>query len=265
MYSVYGDESHDEDSSRIFAVAGVFGNDQEWVGLKTAWSARTVGRVFHAADCDSDQGDFAKTSHEENKRLYADLTNILAKSNLLGYGAALSLADYGAVFPTPFENIPYYLCFALVVKNMADTARLCVPPDKVEFRFDHHEPIQHNASAVYDYLVNLPEGRNIAATVSFSNRTNVGIQVADLCARETMKHFDNQDGPVKRPTRKSFRALKDTHRFRFELYEKEALSGLRRAVEGLSGGHFREWLARFKLPDTLETRIRYRVYLDVTG
>jgi hypothetical protein len=84
-------------------------------------------------------------------------------------------------------------------------------------------------------------------------------------ARETMKHFDNQDGPVKRPTRKSFSALKDTHRFRFRLYEKEELEGLRRAGEALSGGDFRAWLSSFKLPDTLEIRIRYRAYLDVKG
>jgi hypothetical protein len=30
MYSVFGDESHDETKSRVFAVAAIFGSEDDW-------------------------------------------------------------------------------------------------------------------------------------------------------------------------------------------------------------------------------------------
>ena len=58
MLTVFGDESSDETGSRVFAVAGVIGRQEEWDELEKVWLKRTGGVIFHAADCDSDKGDF---------------------------------------------------------------------------------------------------------------------------------------------------------------------------------------------------------------
>jgi len=47
VYSVFGDESSDATKSRVFAVAALFGNDDDWQILKDSWLDRTGGVVFH--------------------------------------------------------------------------------------------------------------------------------------------------------------------------------------------------------------------------
>src|SRR5580658_10039656 len=69
---VYGDESSDETHERVYAVAGLFGSQEQWDDLGAKWLTRTGGKIFHAGDCDSDGGDFKVTSHRENKDLYRD-------------------------------------------------------------------------------------------------------------------------------------------------------------------------------------------------
>lgn len=83
MLSVFGDESADETTQRVFAVAGVVGTDEMWATLEAAWLESTGGIPFHAKDCESDQADYAHTAHEDNLNLYRDLTLLLAKSGLV--------------------------------------------------------------------------------------------------------------------------------------------------------------------------------------
>lgn len=67
-------------------------------------------------------------------------------------------------------------------------------------------------------MVHQPEWRfhpYMADEVSIASRKEVGIQAADLVAREAMKHLDNQIGPKQRLTRGSLRALEKTKRFGF--------------------------------------------------
>src|SRR5712691_11510659 len=72
LLSVFADESHDETSARVFAVAGLFGNESQWDYLNEKWLGCTQGKIFHATECDTDQGDFSETTHAENKKLYKD-------------------------------------------------------------------------------------------------------------------------------------------------------------------------------------------------
>src|ERR1035437_1693861 len=39
MYSVFGDESHDEKRQRVFAVAGLFGSHEDWAQIEARWLA----------------------------------------------------------------------------------------------------------------------------------------------------------------------------------------------------------------------------------
>lgn len=131
MYKAFGDESHDESRSRVFAVAGILGDQSAWDTARQNWIERTGGKEFHAADCDSDRGTFSSFKHEDNKRLYRDLTNILGTSGLLGFGAAISLADYNRVFGDRLDYKPYYFCFLEVILEMARLSAVFIPPAKV--------------------------------------------------------------------------------------------------------------------------------------
>ena len=74
MLSVFGDESHDPTKARVFAVAGLLGDGNQWASFRQAWNARLNGSIFHAADCESGYGDFRGMPETDRHRLHRDLT-----------------------------------------------------------------------------------------------------------------------------------------------------------------------------------------------
>src|ERR1700684_4053895 len=73
VLSAFGDESSDAKRQRVFAVSAIFGDQNQWDNLEVKWRQRLPeGIDFHAAECESDQGDFARFEHGQNKELYKD-------------------------------------------------------------------------------------------------------------------------------------------------------------------------------------------------
>jgi hypothetical protein len=218
MLLVYGDESMDETKQRVCAVAGIIGTEEMWSALEWKWARRTNGIPFHGNDCDSDHGDYAGRPHWENKALYRDLTILLAESGLAGYGQAIDLTAKNKVFPDS-EDISYYTAFQRVVIAMKNVAQHY--EDITEMTFDMRLESEHNAGFLYGSLrENEPDwAPYLASKVSFEfAKHNSRIQIADLVAREAMKGLDNEIGPVKRKSRKSWEALLATDRFHVDAF-----------------------------------------------
>jgi len=233
MILVYGDDSSDERSERVCAVAGVVGTIMGWRSVERQWLAITNGIPFHAKDCDSDQGDYKNRPHDENKTLYRDLTVLVAESHLHGFGIAINLIALHRVFPDA-EDLAYYRAFLRVMEVMKDTAKKNA--EIAEFTFDMRMDNEHNAGLLYGSTrENEPEwAPHLADKISFEfARKNPRIQVADLLAREAMKALDNQVGPVKRDVRKSWKALRETGRFEVEAYSDDWFNDLKRQYADL--------------------------------
>jgi hypothetical protein len=265
---VHGDESADETKSRVFAVSGVFGSEQDWDDLKRAWVERTGGRIFHATECETNQGDFSETSDPENKALYKDLTQLLCESRLMGRSSAMDMVGWNKHFAGALEDIPYLTCFRNVVYECGHLASLSLPKDNVEFTFDQHPETNHNAGVLYTYMAQRKEwaaSPYLHQKISFASRKYVGIQVADLLARETMKHLDNQVGPVKRPIRRSFDALLRAKRFGFGFLTEKYFESFRRNIDRLSDRHgvdygdYQRWLEENGLINNMSNVHRYMI------
>jgi hypothetical protein len=274
VLTAFGDESSDESHERVFSVGAVFGDESQWDKLQSKWVERTGGAEFHAAECDSDQGDYKRSSHGENKQLYKDLTLLLAQSGLWGYGVALDLISQRKYMPDLLPESPYYKCFGEVVIFFTHRAVMYVPREQVKFTFDRRLETQYNATALYDYMAKLPEWRDseyLHDEIAFASRKTVGVQVADLWAREVMKRLDNEIGPVKRNPRKAFEALRGTGRFGATLYAGEYFDGLNRAIKAMDNtgepgafrsGDYKNWLQKHGLTDTYGNRVRYTSQYD---
>lgn len=236
LCAVFGDESHDESNQRVFAVAALFGSEDQWSALEAQWRARVGDRIFHAAACDSDAGEFATATHAENKALYKDLTQILSNSRIIGFGSAIDLAGWREFFPGVPEDIPYYRCFRNVVVQCGKWVQMAIPRGPVKFTFDSRRESNYNAGVLYDYLVNLPEWKDAEDfdEISFGSRKSIGIQAADLYTREVMKHLDNMIGPVRRPMRRSMEALQNVHRFGGDFFMREHFQDFRRQFNELA-------------------------------
>ena len=122
---MYGDESADETKSRVFAMAGVVGSEDEWSLANREWLRRTRGLPFHATDCESVfTNDPDPQKHKDNLQLYEDLTKILAGSYLIGFAVALDLQSYRDLFPDmPNNDWAYYKCLADMIGGAVRTAR----------------------------------------------------------------------------------------------------------------------------------------------
>lgn len=262
VYSVFGDESSDETKSRVFAVAGVFGGDRDWKSVGDAWLDRMGGIIFHAAQCETDQGDFQKNTHADNQALYKDLTQIICRSGLMGRSLTMNVAGWRAQFPLVPNSIPYLACFRNVVHRCGDLARVMVPQDKVEFTFDNRHETEYNAGLLYSYMVQLKGWEGSAylnEKISFANRKYVGIQVADLVAREAMKHLDNIVGPKKRRIRHSMSALCETGRFEFKFHTKEYFESVSQWPYefGVDIEVYAKWLKDRGLDDNISNRQKH--------
>jgi hypothetical protein len=271
MLQVFGDESHDPKNERVFAVAALFGTEAQWCALTDHWNSLLGGRIFHATDCETNHGEFALTSHSDNLKLYRDLTKVLAESGLLGYGSAMDLAGHREFFPDVLDDAPYYRCFKDVIYQCGKWAKWSVPADKVEFHFDQRLKSDYNAGVLYSHMASLADwdcSPFLGGTLKTASRANVGIQAADLYAREVMKHLDNILGPIKRPMRKSLEALKKTNRFGCALHLRDYFKDFRAKFDhissqvGMSRDQYRDWLQKHGQVDSISSRNLYLIDLD---
>ncbi len=268
-YRVYADESHDSNRTRVFSVAGLYGNHKTIEETASQWEKRCNGIVFHATDCDSNQGDFRGFSNDENKKLYRDLTVLLADSKLLGFGAAVSLPDYYEAVGNDIAQQPYFFCFSEVIAYFAKMAYVSIPQGKVKFTFEHNLDVEYDAGSMYSYAMSLkewPYQNYLDSDVSFGFKDNPRIQMADLLSRETMKHWDNQFGPIRRPHRQSFSALYRTGRFQFNFFGGGYFQDLIERSNSINAPRLREpydrWLAANAKSDTVTHRIQYQTFCD---
>jgi hypothetical protein len=265
VYCTYGDESRDPSKKRVYAVAGAFAHQDEWDKLELEWSARLGGLTFHASDCECDKGDFGKFTHTENQTLYRDLVGIIGRHKVNGHGVAINVADYSSCFPYDEEHAPYVWGFGDVIQISSELAYLSIPSGEVKITFDNNQELQFSASEMYRYLLEskrLKTRGNLFGEVAFACRRTVGIQVADLIARETMKHLDNKIGPVYRAVRLSMSALMKNDKVRFFHLDKshfqDAVNNFPASMESVSTrAAYSQWLRAKGLQDCLTSQLMH--------
>jgi hypothetical protein len=267
VYCAYGDESRDETALRVYAVAGIFGSQEDWSALEGQWAERLGGKVFHAADCECGYGEFSGIPKSERLGLYRDLTTLVVKSKLMGVATAINVADFSESFPEEDQHAPYIWGFADVVENMAQLAFVSMPSDTVKIVFDRNQDVQYNAIEIYNFLVHSKRlastlRQHLADEVSFACRRTLGVQVADLIARESMKNLDANASNSGRPTRQSFQALRDTRRFSFAEQGKAYIEELKakhaaKSIPNATQAAYKQWLADKRLVDCLSNSIAH--------
>jgi hypothetical protein len=270
VLSVFGDESSDETKQRVFVVGGLLGDTQQWDGLAPKWNETTGGRIFHAAECESGYGDFRGLSEETRHRLHRDLTRVLAESGLIGWGAAIDLKAATANFPEMLPHQPRFSCFVRVIQHFASVGSQCIPRDSLEFTFDQHPETQYNSGLLYNYMATewTDEPAFLAEKISFASRKYVGIQAADLWAREMMKRFDSFIRDDRSTPRLQWQMLRETNRFYGEFIcsgyfeDFKARYDSISAEVGMNQNEYQEWLVRKRRQDNQTNRIEYMMMVD---
>jgi hypothetical protein len=266
MLTAYGDDSSDNEKKSVFAAATVVGRESEWSDFEIAWKRSNGDRPFHSTDCDADGGEFKATDHKENKALYRSNVELLARSPFMGYAIAISIRDYRQIFGGSRDEWPYYACFAGAVAGAASVGKRSIPPEPVEIIFDRNFQREYNTGRLYDFMVREEHWKineYLSSKIGFDDhRKNIGLQAADLLAREAMKHLDNQLLREPRPTRLSFTALASAQRFCFEFIDRRRMLQLREQMDaipalGRANDAYTKWLNGKGLKDTPSARLQF--------
>jgi hypothetical protein len=265
MYCGYGDESRDGKGTAVYAVAGIFGHENDWKAIRRPWKKRLGGRVFHAVDCENGRGSFTDLRETERKELYRDLVQLFVDSKLLASAQAIDVAAYKTVFTSEFEHAPYLWLFGNTVTRMAAYASLSVRRQHVKVTFDRNN-VQHNAALLYDFIRRSKKNQSVAHLLSdeiaFATKETLGIQVADLVAREVMKRLED-DLLNKRRVRASYAALRACKRCEFKFLRENDFVEAKTFLNHLPNSdkfsmkQYREWVADSGLHDCLTNRVHF--------
>lgn len=274
MLAVYGDESHDDKEQRIYAVGGIMGTQEAWDSVESLWFAITEGKIFHAADCESGYGAYYSIAREKRNEEYKHLTQLLALSELQGFGVAMDIVAWKNFFPNTHETWPYIRCFIRCLTRFLKISAESDSPQKVKFTFHMNSKIQYNVAYLYDLLTKLPNERYqnscyLADEISFASGNNIGIQAADLWVREIMKFCESRILRYKqRQIRKSLRVLSDSRRFNFDYQGYEYFKDFRNHFTdlehrtGMRLENYMVWLAKNGLDDNESNRLKYLAYTE---
>lgn len=259
MAYVFGDESADEKAKIVFAVAALVGADSVWDSAVSEWISVTEGREFHAAEWE----------HEWGRDSYVQLARVIQSSGLRGQGVAIDLCAFRGAFPDlKTQDYAYHKCFIEVVDRLVKISAEQGYKD-LNFTFDGRQG-QGTTGLLYECLRTQREwadALSFAENISFANRKNPRIQMADLVARETMNGFLStvNNGPY----RQAFKCLGSSEQriwFNFLLEDyfsqwRDHLPELERAT-GLYSHEYFAWIKRKNMQDNLNSRIMYMKWHD---
>lgn len=261
MLTVFGDESTDGERQRVFVVAGLIATQKRWDALEPVWIKTLGGKRFHGTDLVSGGGDFQGISKEQRLKLYLDLTKLLVKTNIIGFGVAIEINAYRTLFPDVPEYMSYYMCFVPTVLQLSKIA--ASNKQKANFIFHHNRKTDYNSGLLYDSMINFPEVkfRKYFNRISFASDDEIGIQCVDLFAREVRRDFDKRYlQNIKYNTGKSFESLCKTGRFFYEPHDKQYLKDFRERYDKRQV-NLGNWLKTHGLDNNITNRIQHMIHL----
>lgn len=262
MASVFGDESADEKAQIVFAVAALVGEESQWQAAEEAWLKITKGEVFHATDW--------KLAHGANS--YNDLARVIAASGLRGQGVGLDLPAFRAAFPDlTTQDYAYHKCFIEVLDRLVQVSGELGYND-LKLTFDGRKG-QGTTGLLYDCITAQPgwaDAFSFADEISFGNRKNPRIQIADMVARETMRGFMSMYYGA--DPREPFKILGTADKriwfhFLVEDYFSQWRDGLRELekITGLYASEYYPWIEKKGMQDNLYSRIQFMNWRDANA
>lgn len=231
MLRVLADESHDERQERVMTFAGLLASSGNWTKFWEAWAGALMEpqfgvRPFHAADCDSAQGDFAGWDAERVEALQRRLIALVVSPefNIVGYSISFPLGPYAdlrdvvrSFYYIPSGDTggvsgrlddPWFVGMSTLIAAIIDDPRPIIPPnEKVGFVFDRHH-LKARGEVIYNVLADEGHPRLEVGGIAFEDKSVlVPLQAADLFAYETFRyrHDTGLDG---RPERWQHRELR---------------------------------------------------------
>lgn len=214
MLWAYLDDSSDSKRKRFCAAGGFFSVDLRWQKFEVAWrhATRYLREPFRSTDCECGYGQFSDWPRSKRDSLMSTLCDLIKTYDLGAFGSAVSVSEYRAVFPDASEYDPYLLCLGLCFANVAEITHvsnrliersgLPMGPAGVRFWVEENRDTAARATQIYHDIKAVPSWPPaiLMEEIAHLGKTIVGLQAADLIAREVFKFYDNAGiRPVRKP------------------------------------------------------------------
>ena len=208
----FGDDSADAAPQRVLAVAGYVAVAAEWDRFSAEWLDVIPDKAwpstiseFHAATCESQQGEFRSWSPNRCTALVTRLVDVIlnpAYKTMEGIGGAIFLDDLnaapGSFSPHLRTRIGFLMSSQLVFAWTLGIPLSRAHGDMIEFIFDDQPDLVGRVRQLFQVLREPPD-RELVPALKFrlrdpifrSSRTTPPLQAADLLAYNTQKHLAN--------------------------------------------------------------------------
>jgi len=226
----YFDESADERREKVYAVAGYFGNQFDWLTFEGGWEKLLSEYrldYFKASECETLTGQFARyrknpddltlplDADEKAKRteIKTAFVDIAIKSPIVGFGAAVLMEDFNELCAQNSQAArslgkhPYFIC-AHAAMATAGHITTTVNHDQgtshlLAFVFDENKEVCSSFLAEYhEFQRKNPYAAEYMASATFASELRFKpLQVADLLVYEARKLLLNKTYEPNRATR----------------------------------------------------------------
>jgi len=218
----YFDDSSDDKRENYRAYGGLIGSAEQWDAQLLGWNNATYGleEPVRSTDCEGGHGQFKGVDKAERDARMASMVDVIKTTKLGGFASIVPVRIYRQVFPNSRPNDPSLLALRQAIMNMAYIANNFQMDVQMWFELgNENASITKAFESIMGYSSWTPAKR--LRSLLFDTKRCVGLQAADLVAREAFKHIANRG-----IRRMRIPVIRLSDRLAFVLWNKETLEFL---------------------------------------
>ncbi|HEV2102254.1 MAG TPA: DUF3800 domain-containing protein [Candidatus Acidoferrum sp.] len=228
MIRAYFDETADEQSRKVYAIGGYWGEASQWDDFSYVWLDALESQgisAFHATDFYGKRGEFKGWELQRSIAFVRELMQIIHRFDVYGFHAAVKIDDFGVAFPSVSQpNAPHMLCMRACIENVLYMTEQL--DEEVAFVFEDNQKAGYRPLVLYDLLKQkqIPGYKRMGSRGFVALKKFPPLQAADLIAWEGRKHLANEVQELDVPLRKTLKLLASKNRLFGQLWDLERLN-----------------------------------------
>ncbi|MGH6671859.1 MAG: DUF3800 domain-containing protein [Xanthobacteraceae bacterium] len=177
-------------------MAGFFGHPNQWDFFSRLWAAQIASPCpgkeplsrFHMTECQASDGEFLGWKRPETDFLVHELSTIILKTGIYGFGGAMSRKEYERLIVGEHRRATgdaETICIINCFSTLLTLAKAVAPGEQIAIVFDDRPQKRADTEKVYGVYKDISGTNPEIVSVTFaSSKKMLPLQAADLLAWE---------------------------------------------------------------------------------
>jgi hypothetical protein len=200
MLGAFLDDSGTHAGSRVVAIGGLLGTDEQWDAFEREWTALLANplpkvgkpplRQFHLSHCRGRFGEFQDYTEAESNRLTNLFRSIILELGFVTVAAAVDVAAWNQLIVGDLIDqfgLPEQVCFGAAIDLLLRRIRFGHPGERISIFIDQGREAQLGAFA-HVYRASPQKFPEIHCIAFAPVSEVIGLQGADMIATETYQY-----------------------------------------------------------------------------